>query len=179
MIIDILFLLAILAALINGFRKGLIVAIFSIIAFIIGIAAALKLSAVAANWLGQSTNIGAKWLPILGFIAIFIAVVLLVRIGAKFLEGVVNFAMMGWLNKLGGILLYIVLYTLLFSIFLFFTTQIALFSTSALEESVTYKWIVPWGPKTIDTIGNVIPWFKNMFTDLEAFFAIFNQKDSV
>lgn len=176
MIIDVLFLIALIAAIINGLRKGLIVAIFSIIGFVIGIAAALKLSTVVANWLGQSTNIGAKWLPVLGFIAVFIVVVLLIRVGAKFLESAVEFAMMGWLNKIGGVVLYAILYTLLFSVFLFFTEQTGFFSVSAAEESVSYKWIAPWGSKTMNAIGDFIPWFKNMFTDLQDFFANFNQK---
>lgn len=165
------------AALINGLRKGLIVAVFSIIGFVIGIAAALKLSAVVAEWLGQSTTIGAKWLPVLGFILVFIGVVLLIRIAAKFLEGAVEFVLMGWINRIGGVVLYAVLYTLLFSVFLFFTAQTGFFSASAAEESVTYKWVAPWGPKTMNAIGNFIPWFKNMFADLEAFFAAFNQKN--
>lgn len=176
MIIDILFLIALVAAIVNGLRKGLIIAVFSIIGFVIGIAAALKLSTVVASWLEQSTNIGAKWLPVLGFIAVFIAVVLLVRVGAKFIEGAVEFVMMGWLNKIGGVLLYVVLYTLLFSVFLFFTEQTGFFSASAAEESVIYKWIAPWGSKTMNVIGNFIPWFKNMFADLQAFFANFNKK---
>lgn len=176
MIIDVLFLIALIAAIINGLRKGLIVAVFSIIGFVIGIAAALKLSSVVANWLGQSTNIGAKWLPVFGFIAVFIVVVLLVRVGAKFLESVVEFAMMGWLNKIGGVVLFAVLYTLLFSVFLFFIEQTGFFSASASAESVMYKWIAPWGSKTMNAIGNFIPWFKNMFADLQAFFATFNQK---
>lgn len=176
MIIDVLFFIALIAAIINGLRKGLIVAVFSIIGFVIGIAAALKLSTLVASWLGQSTNIGAKWLPVLGFIAVFIIVVLLVRIGAKFLESAVEFAMMGWLNKIGGVVLFAVLYTLLFSVFLFFIEQTGFFSASASAESVTYKWIAPWGSKTMNAIGNFIPWFKNMFADLQAFFATFNQK---
>jgi membrane protein required for colicin V production len=178
LVIDILVLVAVIAAVINGLRKGLIIAVFSILAFIVGIAAALKLSAVAANWIGNSTNISSKYLPVLGFIVVFIAVVLLVRIGAKMIEGMVKFALLGWLNKIGGIIFYIILYIVFVSTFLFFAIQLQFFSQEEINSSQTYKWIAPWGPWVIDSIGTVIPWFKNMFKDLELFFSTFAKKAS-
>jgi len=59
MLIDLIFALLLVMAIIKGYQKGFIVAFFSIIAFIIGLAAALKLSAVVAEYLIQSVNISA------------------------------------------------------------------------------------------------------------------------
>ena len=110
MIIDIIVLIMLVVAIIKGLRRGLIIAIFSILAFIAGIAAAMKLSVVVAGYLKDSVNVSAKWLPVLSFILVFIAVVLLVRLVAKLIEKSVEMVLMGWANKIGGILLYIVLY---------------------------------------------------------------------
>ena len=65
MFIDILVAIALVFATVKGIRNGLIIAVFSILAFIIGLAAALKLSTVVASWLAQSTNINVQWLPFL------------------------------------------------------------------------------------------------------------------
>jgi membrane protein required for colicin V production len=178
MIIDILVAVALVMAVIKGFQKGFIVAIFSVLAFIAGIAAALKLSASVAAWLGTTTNIGARWLPFLSFLLVFIAVVLLVRLGAKFIEGAVTFALLGWLNKLSGIILYALLYIIILSVFLFYTKQLNLFAATTIKESVTYPYIIPWAPKVIDTIGIVIPLFKDLFRELGTFFGTFNEKIS-
>ena len=35
---------------------------------------------------------------------------------------------------------------------------------------LTYQHIQPWGPKIMDGIGKIIPFFKGMFQDLEDFF---------
>ena len=51
MIIDIAFAIVMILAIFKGFSKGFIVGIFSLLAFIIGLAAALKLSVVVANYL--------------------------------------------------------------------------------------------------------------------------------
>lgn len=120
MIIDILYLLVIIYAIFKGLSKGLVIAIFSILAFVIGIAAALKLSAVVANYLGTNTKIYSTWLPVLSFIIVFILVVILVRIGAKFIEKTFQLVMLGWLNKICGAIFYVLLYTLIFSVFLFY-----------------------------------------------------------
>jgi uncharacterized protein YqeY len=75
MIIDILVLIFLVMAVIKGLRRGLIVAVFSIFAFIAGIAAAMKLSVVVAGYLKDSVNISAKWLPFISFAVVFIGVV--------------------------------------------------------------------------------------------------------
>ena len=170
MILDIIIIVILVLAIIKGFRKGLIVALFSVIAFIIGLAAAMKLSVVVAGYVGQAVNISDKWLPIISFALVFFIVVLLVRWGAALIQKSVEFAMLGWANKLGGILLYAGLYVLIFSVLLFYADQLNIIKPETKTESVTYAFIEPWGPKLMDGIGKIIPVFKGMFEDLEDFF---------
>lgn len=170
MILDIIVAVILILAAVKGFRQGLIVALFSVIAFIIGLAAALKLSVVVAGYIGQAVKISDKWLPIISFALVFLIVVLLVRLGARFIQRTVEFAMLGWLNRLGGILLYGVLYILIFSVFIFYADQLGFIKPETKNESVTYAYIQPWGPKLMEGLGKIIPVFKGMFSDLEDFF---------
>ena len=39
-----------------------------------------------------------------------------------------------------------------------------------IEKSLTYSWIEPLGPKVIGAIGSIIPWFRDLFGELTAFF---------
>jgi membrane protein required for colicin V production len=123
MILDIIVAVILILAVIKGYRQGLIVALFSLVAFAIGLAAAIKLSVVAADYIGKAVKISDKWLPIVSFAVVFLIVVLLVRLGAKFIQKTVELAMLGWANKVGGILLYAVLYILIFSVLLFYADQ--------------------------------------------------------
>lgn len=170
MVLDIIVAIILILAAIKGFRQGLIVALFSVIAFIVGLAAALKLSAVVADYIGTAVKISDKWLPIISFAVVFLIVVLLVRLGARFIQKSVEFAMLGWLNRLGGILLYAGLYILIFSILIFYADQLGFIKPETKNDSVTYSYIQPWGPKLMDGIGNIIPVFKGMFQELEDFF---------
>ncbi len=171
MIIDIIFAIIMVIAILKGFQKGLIVAVFSIVAFIIGLAAALKLSTVVAGWLKDSTSISGKWLPFISFALVFLAVVLLVRWGASLIEKTFQVAMLGWVNRLGGIVFYAALYIIIFSIFLFYAEKVQLLQPSVFESSQTYSFIQPWGPKVINGFGTVIPIFKDMFAELSDFFS--------
>jgi membrane protein required for colicin V production len=167
-----------LAALIKGYRKGLIIALFSIIALVIGLAAALKLSVIIAEILGHHITIATKWLPFISFILVFILAVLLVNKAGKLIEKTVKMIMMGWINRLGGILLYMLLYTIIFSIFIFYAEKIHLFNTATQQASQTYPYLQPLGPKVIDSFGKIVPIFKNMFQELESFFGNVTEKIS-
>ncbi len=170
MLIDVIALVLLLFSVYKGFRKGLIVAVFSFLAFIVGLAAALKLSAVVADYLGHAVNISQRWLPVVAFLVVFVVVALLVRLGAKLLEGVVQVAMLGWANKLGGIFFYILIYFFIFSILLFYAQQLQLIHPETTEASATYWYIQPISQKLMGVLGSALPFFKNMFEQLLEFF---------
>lgn len=159
-----------LVAVFKGYSRGFIVALFSVVGFIIGLAAALKLSAFAAEKLSGTFNASGKWLPVLSFLLVFIAVVLLIRLGAKIIQSSIELAMLGWVNRIAGIILYALLYAILFSVFLFYAVQLRVFSDESIAASNVYPYIQPLGPKVIDSLGTIIPWFKDMFSQLEQFF---------
>ena len=170
MIIDIIVIILLIFAIFKGLRNGLVVAVFSFLAFVIGLAAALKLSTVVAEYLGTNTNISQRWLPVLAFAIVFLIVVFLVRLGAKAIEGMLRLVMLGWLNKIGGLIFYALLYLFIFSIILFYAVQLNIFKPETLETSTTYSYIQPIGPKVISALGVILPFFKDMFAELELFF---------
>lgn len=176
MIIDIVLLVMLVMAVIKGLQRGIIVAVFSLIGLIVGIAAALKLSVLVAGWLEDSTNISSRWLPAVSFLLVFVVVVFLIRLMANLIEASVELALLGWVNKIGGALLYMIIYTLSFSVLLFFLVQLKLISEKTIAESVTYSYVEPWGPVVINGIGKIIPLFKDMFAELENFFGKLAQK---
>jgi membrane protein required for colicin V production len=176
MVIDLLFLCALALALFKGLQRGLIVAVFSLVAFIVGLAAALKLSAVAAVYLQEHWEVSTKWAPVLSFALVFFVVVLLIRIAANLIETTVEIAWLGWVNKVGGVLLYMVLYTIILSILLFFAVQLKMISDETLQASICYAFIEPWGPVVMNGFGKLIPAFRDLFTELEDFFGNLSQK---
>jgi len=170
MIIDIIAVLLVVIAIFKGLRNGLVVAVFSLLAFIVGLAAAMKLSAVVAEQLGANVNVSQRWLPVLAFALVFLVVVLLVRLGARAIEGVLKIAMLGWANRIGGVVLYLLLYLFIYSVVLFYATQLQLIKQPAIDASATYNKIIPLAPAVIGALGWLLPFLKGMFAELELFF---------
>ena len=171
MVIDIFFLIIIVIGAIKGIQRGFIIAVFSIIAIIVGLAAAMKLSMVAADYLRNSVNVSAKWLPFLSFLLVFLVIVVLVRLGANLLHKSVEIAFLGWVNRLAGAILYVLLYIIVFSVLLFFAHQLQFINTETITDSRVYPWVEPLGPYIINGFGKVFPFFSDMFESLKAFFA--------
>lgn len=168
--IDIIFAIIMVFALYRGYTRGLIVALFSLVAVVLGLAAALKLSAVTALYVQQHWDMHSRWVPVLCFICLFLGVILLVRLGAGMLQKLVEMVMLGWLNKLGGILLYSVIFIIIYSVMLWMANQVYWLSPETKLQSVVYPYIENIGPWVLDHIGQVIPVFKNMFAQLQSFF---------
>lgn len=178
MIIDIAFIVIMILAIFKGLNKGFIIGIFSLLAFVIGLAAAIKLSVIVAAYLSKNVTSATKWLPFISFLLVFIVVILLVSLGARLIKKTIDLAMLGWLDGLAGIVLYIIIYTIIFSVILFFAEKVLVLKPNVIERSVVYKYVSPWGPKVINNLGNIIPFFKDMFRQLEIFFESLAQKSA-
>jgi membrane protein required for colicin V production len=137
---------------------------------LIGLAAAVKLSAVLATHMKSDLHMSSRWLPVLAFILIFILVLLIIRWVGKLIEKLVKMILLGWLNKLGGILLFLILYLSIYSIFLFYGTKTQVISKQAVNDSHLYSLIAPFGPAVIRLITGFIPVGNDMFNALERFF---------
>jgi membrane protein required for colicin V production len=175
MIIDVCLIGLLVLAIFKGIKKGLVVAIFSFFAVFIGLAAAVKMSTLVAGWMADSVHIKAAWLPFLAFIVIMIAVAIIVRICATIIETSLQLTMLGWLNSLGGIVLYCCLYVTVFSVLIFYLEQLHLLKAPVISASKSYQYIHFLGPKAIDLFGRLLPIFKGMFEELTRFFDVLSK----
>jgi membrane protein required for colicin V production len=91
----------------------------------------------------------------------------------KLIQKTFESVMLGWANRVAGVLLYALLYSIIFSVFVFYAVQLHFIKIESLHASVTYPYLNPLGPKVIEGFGVLIPWFKNMFAELEHFFGTF------
>lgn len=178
MLIDILFIAIVITAIFKGYSKGLIMAVFSAVSIFVGLIAATKLSAVVANYLHANAHINWYWLPVISFALVMFAVVLLIILGGKFVQKTFEVALLGWANRLGGIVLFFCIYITVLSVILFFAEKINFISEDTVKNSKTYFFIQPWGPLAINAIGYIIPIFKGLFEQLSHFFEKVAAKNS-
>jgi len=168
--VDIIYAALLIMAVVKGLKKGLAMAIFSTAALIIGLAAALKLSAVVAVYLEKNIEVSSKWLPFLSFALVFFAVVIIVNWAGKAVEKTFELAFLGAANRIGGVMVYLLLYTIIYSVLLFYAEKIKVLRTENINQSIVYPYIRPWAPFILEVLGEIIPWFKDSFSQLEHFF---------
>ncbi len=170
MIIDIIFFIILLLALYNGFRKGIIHSIVSLLALIIGIIAAVRLSELAAVYVDRWFNVASKYLPLISFILVFIGIYLLFRLLEQVLEGFFKMIKLNFINQCAGALVWGLIWTMFYSTVLFYINNMELFADETKKDSFVFEKIEPLAPKTIELVGKVIPPVKNVFNTMEIWF---------
>ncbi len=160
---------------IRGYMKGLIVAAFSVLAILLGVMCALKLSGIFAVWLSERNIISSGWAQLLSYIILFVAVMLLVRMIGKALESTLEVAMLGFVNKAVGGVLYTLIACVIWSTILWIGTKMTLISPETIAASKTYTYFEPIAPWVFDHIGKVLPFAKDIFVELQQFFDGVNQ----
>ncbi len=101
--IDIVLGILLILSAIGGFKKGLIVELASLAALILGIWGAIEFSYITSEFLVD--NFDWKWdhLNVVSFIITFIVIVILVHIVGKTVTKLVETVMLGFVNKLAGL----------------------------------------------------------------------------
>lgn len=176
MSLDIIALVVFILFFIRGYMKGLIVAAFSVLAILLGMLVALKMSQSFAAWLLANDYISSGWAQVVAYVVLFIGVVLLVRLAAKIIEKAAEGLMLGTINKLLGGLLYTFLGAVIWSSLLWIGARINLISPETISESKSYSWLSQLAPWFFHQAGKLLPFVQDTFTQLGHFFDTINSK---
>ncbi len=176
MALDATGLILIILFFIRGYMKGIIMAVFSVLALLCGMVISLKLSQSFATWLLAKGIITNGWALLISYLILFIGVVILVRFLAKLIQKVVEKLMLGIVNKIAGGLLYGLLAALFWSSLLWIGTKMHIISPQTIASSKTYSWLSLMAPAFFNMAGNLLPVVKDTFSNLEHFFTTINQK---
>lgn len=103
-ILDIILLICFVPAVVQGFRKGFISQVIAIISIIAGVWLSVQFASPVTAWLAQYIQGSEQVLKVVSFAMIFIAVAAVLAILGKLIEGTVKLIMLGWLNRLLGVI---------------------------------------------------------------------------
>ncbi|MBC8047543.1 MAG: CvpA family protein [Fimbriimonadaceae bacterium] len=170
MILDIIFAIILILLFIRGYKKGIIHAVVSLVAIIIGLMVAVRFSEVAAVYFDKWFNISSRYLPVIAFIAVFFAVYFIFRWLGAMMEGIFKLIKLNFINQVLGGLVWAVIWAMLFSTLLFYGNNMQLFSDELKSDSLVYEKIEPFAPDVIAGIGKIIPPVKDIYNDLQQWF---------
>lgn len=163
--IDIFILIILGLAAVRGFSKGLIVELFSFVAFFFGIFAALEFAAPVANALAE----GSAWygLVLVGvFVLLFFVLSFVVNFLAKVIRKAVQLILLGWLDSLLGSAIGVIKWAFILSVILWVMTAVGFQLPSRdLDRSMFYSYVAGIGPGAFDLIQTLLP-FLDEFREL-------------
>lgn len=158
--VDILTGTLLIVAILQGYRNGFIKALISFFSLFIGLIVAFQFAGFVANLLKEHTKIASHWLPFIAFLVVLIGVMIVLKMITGILQQTAEWLMLGWLNKLLGIVLYSFIYATLFSSILYFMQALGLLDLGKMKASITYEYLQEWWPYFMEKVGHFLPSVK-------------------
>ncbi|NNF19971.1 MAG: CvpA family protein [Flavobacteriaceae bacterium] len=141
--LDIVLGLLLIWGLYKGLRNGLIIEVATLIALIAGLYGAIRFSYITGAYLEEHMQWDQQYMNLIAFIITFILIVIIINLVGRLLTKIVDFAMMGWLNKLaGGVFGILKIAVMLGTLLLFFeraNTSIKFYKDTETSSSVLYE----------------------------------------
>ena len=116
--LDIILLICFIPGIIRGISKGFLEQALSLVGIVLSVWAAFKFSALVCDWLKPYLSLSETTLSVVAFALILVAVCLAVLIVAKLLTKVLEMSMLGWLDKILGLVFALVVNALLLGVFI-------------------------------------------------------------
>ena len=158
-ILDIILLICFIPAAIQGFQKGFISQVIAIISIIAGVWLSVQFASEVTVWLAQYIQGSEQVLKVVSFALIFIAVIAGLALLGRLVEGTVKLIMLGWLNRLLGVVFSLVKASLIVGLiimaFCSLNNTFQLVSEDVLNQSVLF-------PPLKNMAYTVFPYLKDL-----------------
>ena len=159
-IIDIIIICCFLPSLFFGAKNGFIRQVISLIIIFAGIKLSIMFSVPVSEWLKSHIEIQPVWISVISFVVIFAAVALVFSVIEKLLNSIIKLTMLGWLNRLLGVvfsMMKVVLVLCLLAYFLNAANEVLGFiSEDDLAESNFFKPLLDLSDKVFPALKSII-----------------------
>jgi membrane protein required for colicin V production len=116
----------------KGFKTGLLAAILTLLGYIIALIIAISLGDKLARFITKLSGTSGYGITIVSFLILFIGVIFIVSKLIFWLNKGLDVVMLGLINKLGGVILYVALYSLILMILFFWISYLPFFKKHIL-----------------------------------------------
>jgi membrane protein required for colicin V production len=158
-VLDIVIAIPLAWGIYRGFKHGLIQELATLIGFVAGIYLGMHLSGLASEWLKVTFGWNTEYLPVVAFALVFILVLLGTWFLGKILSKTAEIIMLGWLNKLLGMIFgltkWALIISFLFSILNGFTKNGSIVPEKLTKDSLFYKPLTALAPVIKDVKDKV------------------------
>lgn len=164
---DILVLVVVVLAGINGFRKGLVIEVFSLLAFFVGLFVALKLTFPLTSRLFDDSD-SYLFAALVIFIGLFILIVWVAKIFATSIKRVIDFTPAGIIDNILGVGISMIKWLFIISTILWAMDSLDMqMPREWTRNSDFYEGVIMIAPVVVEFVSSVIPWFQDIIETMK------------
>ncbi len=162
--LDVAILLLLIWGTFSGFRKGLLLEVIGIVAFVIGIVVGLKLLQWSINWLSGYVDINESLLPYIAFFVLFVLVVVGINLIGNIASKALHLTFLGVVDSLLGAVAGLLKWALGISVLFWVASTMELNRPGGLlTQSWFFELLAPLAPAFFDLIGQALPAARRFF----------------
>ena len=166
--LDIILLVILGYSAFRGFRKGFLLEIVTIVAFIVAVIGGFKLLHWGMDMLDRHFDISGALLPYLAFILIFIAIIVLMNILGKVLKKVLDMTLLGAVDNLAGAILAVFKWSFGISVILWLSNSFGLTLPEGFTSgSLLYPYLLPLAPTIVEYSAVIMPFAQDLFDGIK------------
>lgn len=163
MAIDIMLVIFAALGFYMGFSRGIISTVFTVLSYTLGVVAALKFAPGMTKLLEDVFGSTNPLMFVVGLILSFVITMMLIRLVARGLEGLLETAQINIVNQvLGGALLSAIM-ILVYSLGLWFADQSNMVNNEAKTESISYPFLKEFPSQVWAATENLKPTFRDFW----------------
>ena len=160
-ILDIIILICLIPAAVQGLRKGFISQVIAIVSLVAGVWASVRFADIASQWIAQYITASEQILKVTAFALIMVIVFTVLALVGKMLEATIRLVMLGWVNRLLGmcfsLLKCILILGLVILAFNALNNTFGFVKSEQLADSTLY-------PIIKNLADSIFPYLKSFFT---------------
>lgn len=150
-----------------GFRKGLLLEVVGILAFVLGIIGGFKLMELGMTYLDDYFEEFDHLLPFISFLVIFLGILLLVNLLGKAVKKVVDMTLLGGVDKFAGAVVGMAKWAIGLSLILWLMDNFGIRLPGQDEDLVLYPYLAELGPNLIKSLSVILPFAEEMIESIK------------
>ena len=172
--VDIVILIILGLGAYSGYKKGLILEIIAIVAFILAILGGFKLLHIGMEYVSRVYDGFGSFLPFVAFVALFVLILVVINMAGSILKKIIDWTPLGVVDNFAGAVVGVLKWGLMLSIVLWVMTSLDIsFPVALAEDSKIMPIVSGFAGQVGDLISSIFPSFDNFIKTLEELFQSF------
>lgn len=169
-ILDIIFLVLLLFGGYRGYQKGLLMELISLSSIFLAIIVSMRFMPLVSGMLGKFLPQLEGFIPIISFVIVFVAVLVLLNILGKSVKKVLDLTLLGSLDDILGLVVGLGKVSLVLSFIIWsYNNLLGEMPTEWTTKSVLFPYIQKLAPFLIENLAFLFPYMENIKDKIQNF----------